>query len=251
MPVLYQDDITAIQNDNPSFQTLYSECLIEWWLHSGTLKVKVYNGCQEAGGRIVTAAELASYDIVITTYEQLNIDIWRNPDSQAEARKLRHAKKHKVRSLLILCSSHLYTAKAFWNFQYHFKLSWSWNIGTPSTPGWPTCQDAKLTSHVTLLLYKYRTIKSTDEQIKDDRYLNYYLYDSCSEKTQQARAQALAPIHGMCCCKAWYDDLKCSLYEHIFCHERPSTTLSALKCLVQEVQVFDWCWWFDIVCMIF
>ena len=62
-------------------------------LITGRLKVTVYEGVRRSK---VTAAELAGYDTVLTTYDELSEDIWHNPDGESAGRQLRHKKRYKV-----------------------------------------------------------------------------------------------------------------------------------------------------------
>ncbi|GAX82125.1 hypothetical protein CEUSTIGMA_g9553.t1 [Chlamydomonas eustigma] len=61
----------------------------------GALRVKIYLG-QHQNGEVVTAAELAASDVVLTTYDVLRADVSRQPDLDEHGRSLRRSKKYEV-----------------------------------------------------------------------------------------------------------------------------------------------------------
>lgn len=65
---------------------------------AGALRVVAYEGQSRGAGksRVVTAAELASADIVVTTYDSLAHDIYHVPLSEVHSYPLRHGKKYEV-----------------------------------------------------------------------------------------------------------------------------------------------------------
>ena len=71
-------------------------------IQPGALKLVLYEGQPQpgaggGGGRVVTAAQLAGADIVLTTYDVLRRDIHHCPDGATAARGLRYRKKYEAR----------------------------------------------------------------------------------------------------------------------------------------------------------
>ena len=65
---------------------------------AGALDIRTYEGqIQGPTKEVVTAQDLASADIVLTTYDVLAKDIWRQPDPDQAAYSLRREKKYQVR----------------------------------------------------------------------------------------------------------------------------------------------------------
>lgn len=66
---------------------------------AGSLKVVNYEG-QGRGRRLVTAAELADADVVLTTYAVLAHDIYQQPDvDNIREHNLRRAKRYEAKIL--------------------------------------------------------------------------------------------------------------------------------------------------------
>lgn len=68
-----------------------------------SMRVLVYEGqAQRLAGRttpVVTAAQLAAVDIVLTTYEVLRRDVHHQPAAAAGGRSMRGRKKYEVRRI--------------------------------------------------------------------------------------------------------------------------------------------------------
>ncbi len=97
---------TLIVVPTPIRQQWHEEILRH--LRPGALKLLVYHGQPQPGlarpagaagtgdGRVVTAADLAEADIVLTTYDALRADLAHQPDLDVEERSFRRPKRYQV-----------------------------------------------------------------------------------------------------------------------------------------------------------
>ncbi|GAB4820920.1 hypothetical protein N2152v2_007966 [Parachlorella kessleri] len=83
----------------PILQQWHDE--IQRHIRPGAMKVLIYHGQAQLGPSsykhsLVTAADLAAADIVLTTYDVLKRDLYHNPEGDEAQKALRHRKKYEV-----------------------------------------------------------------------------------------------------------------------------------------------------------